>query len=406
MMHSAGHSPPSTGTIACLHFLNRGLGNASDVKVLLDFLTHGDSVRRPAVASFPTRACLAVVHATPLNIFNRCDESIQLYDNAATETIGAGGSTIRTLVSGFNGMFRNGVGSQATLAEFSITGGYIWYDISIIPAGSTGPGKCGSLGECKAVTGGTGFNTAMQISPSECTTVTCMADGCTDAYHYPSDGSKTHSCSDTATIDLIFCPGTPTSAARTTAPTTAAPSPVPTTSALKTTAPTSAPTAAPTPYPITARPQFTAPEPTETAELAATETTESVVISSSSFSTAGCVNSSSSRSLHEISVEDTAMSVNPEMESTSTPSTRGSSGTRNDQKVSTQSKESNTSNSTYVVSVFGVFVVVIALAAMVIVPRKKQQLEAMELLELVHYHYRGDTCITSMYHFDTCTVHS
>ncbi|KAF1791256.1 Leucine-rich repeat domain, L domain-like [Phytophthora cactorum] len=200
-------------------------------------------------------------------------------------------------------------GLATAVAEFSITGGYIWYDISIIPAGSTGPGKCGSLGECKAVTGGTGFNTAMQISPSECTTVTCMADGCTDAYHYPSDGSKTHSCSDTATIDLIFCPGTPISAARTSAPTTAAPSPVPTTSALKTTAPTSAPPQ-PNSISITARPQFTAPEPTETAELAATETTESVVIFSSSFSTADCVNSSSSRSLHEISVEDTAMSVN------------------------------------------------------------------------------------------------
>ncbi|KUF78305.1 Thaumatin protein [Phytophthora nicotianae] len=161
---------------------------------------------------------VAIAHATTLNIYNQCDECIQFYDNSAIETITIGGSTTRTLVSGFNGMFRNGVGPQATLAEFSITGGYIWYDISIIPTGSIGPGLCESLEACKAVTGGTGFNTAMQISPSGCTTVTCMADGCADAYQYPSDGTKTHACPDTANINLIFCPGGPTSATTPSAP--------------------------------------------------------------------------------------------------------------------------------------------------------------------------------------------
>ncbi|KAI9996523.1 hypothetical protein PInf_014251 [Phytophthora infestans] len=106
-----------------------------------------------------------MARATTLNIYNQCDESIELYDNSAIETIAVGSSTTRTLISGFNGMFRNGVGPQATLAEFSITGGYTWYDI--IPTGSTtGPGHCESLEACKAVTGGIGFNTAMQISPA------------------------------------------------------------------------------------------------------------------------------------------------------------------------------------------------------------------------------------------------
>ncbi|EGZ26778.1 hypothetical protein PHYSODRAFT_405610, partial [Phytophthora sojae] len=150
---------------------------------------------------------LVLVQAAPLNIYNQCGESIELYDNSATQTIASGGKTTRTLSSGFNGMFRDGVGSQATLAEFSITGGFIWYDISIIPTGSTGPGNCASLDECKAVTGGTGFNTPMQIAPSGCTTVTCLADGCADAYQYPSDDGKTHSCVDTASITLTFCPG-------------------------------------------------------------------------------------------------------------------------------------------------------------------------------------------------------
>ncbi|RLN89815.1 hypothetical protein BBJ28_00017218 [Nothophytophthora sp. Chile5] len=82
----------------------------------------------------------AATQATPLNIYNQCGESIQFYDNSATETIASGGSTSRTLAQGFSGMFRNGVSGQATLAEFSITGGYAWYDISIIPTGSlSGP---------------------------------------------------------------------------------------------------------------------------------------------------------------------------------------------------------------------------------------------------------------------------
>ncbi|RLN87235.1 hypothetical protein BBJ28_00004262 [Nothophytophthora sp. Chile5] len=127
----------------------------------------------------------AATQATPLNIYNQCGESIQFYDNSATETIASGGSTTRTLAQGFSGMFRNGVSGQATLAEFSITGGYAWYDISIIP---TGP----LSGACKTLTGGVGFNTPMQIAPSGCTTVTCLADGCADAYQYPSDNGKTH----------------------------------------------------------------------------------------------------------------------------------------------------------------------------------------------------------------------
>ncbi|KAG7387578.1 hypothetical protein PHYPSEUDO_013972 [Phytophthora pseudosyringae] len=345
---------------------------------------------------------LAVAHATPLNIYNQCGESIQLYDNSATESIAAGGSTTRILASGFNGMFRNGVGSQATLAEFSITGGSTWYDISIIPTGSTGPGACGSLEACKAVTSGTGFNTAMQIAPSGCAAVTCMADGCADAYQYPSDDGKTHSCSDTATIDLTFCPGgsgataTTSLVATTSAPTTAAPTPVPTTSAPKTEAPTTAapttaapiqapthpPTqASPTREPTTATPQPTtaAPtrEPAETPEPTGTETPEPVVTftSSSSFSTADGFNSSSSSSLDEVSGEDTTISVTPEMKPTSIPSMRDSSG---DQTVSTQSEDSGTSVGTYVVSVVGVFVVVAAVAAVAIARRKKQELEALE----------------------------
>ncbi|ETK74099.1 hypothetical protein F441_19431 [Phytophthora nicotianae CJ01A1] len=244
----------------------------------------------------PWLAALATaIQATTLTIQNQCSESIALYDNSASETVASGGSTTRTLSSGFSGMFRNGVSAQATLAEFSITGGYTWYDISIIPTGSSGPGNCASLGECKAVTGGTGFNTPMQIAPSGCATVTCLEDGCADAYQYPSDDSKTHSCVNTASVTLTFCPGgtssstsittpapTPTPTAEapitqapateapvivpvTEAPTTAPVTEAPTTAPV-TSAPSMTPSSAPTTAPVTLAPVIEAP-PTETPTL-------------------------------------------------------------------------------------------------------------------------------------------
>ncbi|ETN01032.1 hypothetical protein, variant 1 [Phytophthora nicotianae INRA-310] len=223
--------------------------------------------------------------SVPVTVYNQCSENVDLYDNSAVETIAPGGTTSRTLAEGFSGMFRNGVSSQATLAEFAVTGGFLWYDISIIPTGTVGPGYCGSLEECKAVTGGTGYNTPMQIAPSGCQTVTCLQDGCADAYQYPKDDTKTHACSDTTSVVLTFCPGgsggstpstydstqqqqqqqqqqemtpAPTTAAPTTAPPTQPPTQAPTTQppteAPTTQPPTQPPTEAPTTQPPTEAP--------------------------------------------------------------------------------------------------------------------------------------------------------
>ncbi|KAG1702489.1 hypothetical protein DVH05_009439 [Phytophthora capsici] len=339
-------------------------------------------------------ASLSVSHGTPLNIYNQCSESIQLYDNSVSETIAAGSSTTRILALGFNGMFRNGIGSQATLAEFSITGGYIWYDISIIPTGSIGPGNCLSLEACKAITGGTGFNTAMQISPSGCDTVTCMNDGCADAYQFPSDGSKTHSCSDTATIDLVFCPGGSRAAATTSSdattsssatvriaastPTTVAPTLAP----IPTRAPTRAPTIAPT-----QAPQTTATSPVPSTETPVPTYTSQPTTSLSVFSTAGSCKDSRSLS---VSVENTTVPVTPETIPTPASSARRTSGTDNDRIVSTQSTNSGTAAGTYVVGVVGSLVVVAAIAVAVAVRRKKEQLEALEPKDSVSsYSYVG-----------------
>lgn len=126
-----------------------------------------------------------------------------------------------------------------------------WYDVSIIPP-RLNPGYeyCGSLDECKKHSqSGKGFNVPVQITPlsntngANCRELTCLADGCTDAYLYPKDDTKTHSCPLATDFKLTFCPnGSPAQ--------TKAPDAKPTSSPIMTKAPeTQAPkqTAAPTP---------------------------------------------------------------------------------------------------------------------------------------------------------------
>ncbi|KAG6584929.1 RxLR-like protein [Phytophthora cinnamomi] len=151
---------------------------------------------------------VTVTSATPVNFYNHCSTTVELYNNTYAENIDPGCSATRDLEEGFSRMYRNGWHPQATLAEFSVSWGFLWYDISIIPTGIQGPGNCSSLENCKMVTGGVGFNTPMRIAPSGCTTITCLAAGCDDAYQYPTDNFKTHACCDTTpNVDVTFCPG-------------------------------------------------------------------------------------------------------------------------------------------------------------------------------------------------------
>ncbi|TYZ60166.1 hypothetical protein PybrP1_006497, partial [[Pythium] brassicae (nom. inval.)] len=115
------------------------------------------------------------------------------------------------------------------VGEFSAVGGS-WFDISIIPTGpKSGPDYCPSLQACKDHTGGVGFNMPMQISPrtpsgDRCRPLTCMADGCPDAYHFPKDDTKTHHCPPNTDFDLTFFTPTLTpTPTETPAPTTALP---------------------------------------------------------------------------------------------------------------------------------------------------------------------------------------
>lgn len=114
------------------------------------------------------------------------------------------------------------------MAEFAVVGSSAWYDISAIPPG---PGNCKSFADCKAMTGKKGFNVPMSITPkinsgtkvpTECKAITCTAEGCTDAYLYPSDDLKTHNCPTTGVeFTVAFCPNGSSSASSSTTTTPA-----------------------------------------------------------------------------------------------------------------------------------------------------------------------------------------
>ena len=57
---------------------------------------------------------VAVKALVPITVYNQCSNSIELFDNNVVETVGPGGTTIRTLAQGFRGTLSNGVNSQAT----------------------------------------------------------------------------------------------------------------------------------------------------------------------------------------------------------------------------------------------------------------------------------------------------
>ncbi|KAL4140357.1 hypothetical protein PRNP1_014642 [Phytophthora ramorum] len=259
-----------------------------------------------------------VAASVSVSFVNSCSYAISLYDNSKTESIAAGSSMSRDLASGYNGMFRDGTSDEATLAEFSVTGGYTWYDISVIPPGS---GSCSSYDACKELTGKSGYNVALSIAPdtsstksvsSSCATLTCESEECSDAYLYPSDDSKTHSCPDTLPFTVTFCPGgssssttttttTSSSAAQqssqsttTSAPTATTATPevqsdyksgtVITSSGSTTTAPTST-TAAPTTAPSTSQTQ-TQTSTSTTSTSTSTSTTTTSTGTAASFSSA------------------------------------------------------------------------------------------------------------------------
>lgn len=152
------------------------------------------------------------VHSFTIMFKNNCNFSINIYNNhnfcfLPPNLIGCDSS-----YSNFNwhNMFRNGYDPQATLVEFALTD-KIWYDISIIPPGCINQY---SLLDCQNQTNNTGFNTPVQIKPLSnlnsigfrCKTRTCLKNGCSHAYNFPTDDSKVFSCPIDTDFLITYCP--------------------------------------------------------------------------------------------------------------------------------------------------------------------------------------------------------
>ncbi|ETN01056.1 hypothetical protein PPTG_17497 [Phytophthora nicotianae INRA-310] len=263
-------------------------------------------------------AQMVVTLATRVSFVNDCNYDINLYDNSVAETIAAGGSMSRDLADGFSGVFRNGMSTEATLAQFAISGGKTWYAISTVPPGA---GSCTSYAECAATSGKTGYNVAMSITPdvgttavnAECTAVTCESPDCEEAYLYPSDTTKLHNCPDALTIQVAFCPDGSTNSSATTTSTTGA---VATETPVTTSTPASTEGVAATEAPaVTSTPSAT------TASVASDADYTSSVVATKSSSSASSTTATTSTSTTSSSTTTTSSASTSKTTTTSSGST-------------------------------------------------------------------------------------
>uniref|UniRef100_A0AAV1U7K3 Thaumatin-like protein n=1 Tax=Peronospora matthiolae TaxID=2874970 RepID=A0AAV1U7K3_9STRA len=180
-------------------------------------------VRHLALTGVFASAALSSASATSTVTFtNKCSVDVDFYTRLASVytdehvVIASGAALVKQIEKGFEGHFRNGTNDAATLVEFATKGDLdlIWFDISIIPSRMK-PGFefCKSLEECKLHSeSGIGFNTPVQVTPlsntngENCRELTCLADACVDAYNYPQDDTKTHSCPFGTDLVVTFCP--------------------------------------------------------------------------------------------------------------------------------------------------------------------------------------------------------
>uniref|UniRef100_M4BGZ3 glucan endo-1,3-beta-D-glucosidase n=1 Tax=Hyaloperonospora arabidopsidis (strain Emoy2) TaxID=559515 RepID=M4BGZ3_HYAAE len=168
----------------------------------------------PLAVVLTTCLFAAAATAETVEFINKCSFPIELYHSqkgsAATKITDIPcGESFSKEVSGPAHMFRHSSSPSSTLVELACDD-WLWYDISIIPPM---PGWCASYEECK-IGGKKGFNIPISIKPkanigkSTCAHLECAADDkklCADAYHFPMDNIKTHSCPVNTGLEVTFC---------------------------------------------------------------------------------------------------------------------------------------------------------------------------------------------------------
>jgi hypothetical protein len=181
-----------------------------------------------AVASLASLA--TTVHAASANIYNYCSFQVYLWPTdfdrwpSNPTVIAPGGSFSEVYHQPSNG---GGVSlklntvpqlSVITQFEYTLTGGFIWYDGSNVDCAATA---------CPFFP----YGAYLETSDPSCPTRTCSpGQVCTGFYQYPSDDINSLACQPNADVNLYLCatsPGAPPAPSPTT---TAAPAPTTTTS--------------------------------------------------------------------------------------------------------------------------------------------------------------------------------
>ncbi|RHY10809.1 hypothetical protein DYB25_002002 [Aphanomyces astaci] len=174
---------------------------------------------------FLVMAWVPSTFAASFEFRSQCSYPVDVYDNAVTCTLQPNSTGCGVTANApWSGMFRHSSNEQATCTQSPLT----LVSCHLMCLGSSGrvfhrggeslSGTCTSLAECMRVTAKVGFNVAMSIFPIgpsrndpmyNCQYVVCYANGCHDAYQYPSDDIKTKSCPDTTNFVVTFCPDLP-----------------------------------------------------------------------------------------------------------------------------------------------------------------------------------------------------
>uniref|UniRef100_A0AAV1TBF4 glucan endo-1,3-beta-D-glucosidase n=1 Tax=Peronospora matthiolae TaxID=2874970 RepID=A0AAV1TBF4_9STRA len=171
-------------------------------------------VKMPLAVVLTTCVFAAAATAEIVEFVNKCSFPIELFHSqkgsAATKITDIPcGESFSKEVSGPAHMFRHSASPSSTLVELACDD-WFWFDLSVIPPM---PGWCTSYEDCKAG-GKKGFNVPISIKPKAnigkgtCAYLECAADDkelCADAYHYPMDNIKTHSCPVGTGLEVTFC---------------------------------------------------------------------------------------------------------------------------------------------------------------------------------------------------------
>ncbi|EQC30558.1 hypothetical protein SDRG_11617 [Saprolegnia diclina VS20] len=159
----------------------------------------------------------AAVSGFEMTFTNKCSYTINLkaaFGRYVCDIApGAANTCTQYIGAGQQGLFKHTEKDDVNLVEYSTINSngmnFVWYDVSNIPPM---PGNCNSYQNCKDVTGKSGFNVPVYVTPTtnagqgSCTELRVTKADSGDAYLFPADNTKTHACPMDTKFSVTFCP--------------------------------------------------------------------------------------------------------------------------------------------------------------------------------------------------------